>query len=83
MSLFCAISGQPPLDPVLSIKSGTVYERQLITKYLRDNAGKDPITGDQLNDEDLVAIKTGEWVQRSNDASTKRAGGRAAKVATV
>ncbi|ORY74061.1 putative nuclear matrix protein [Leucosporidium creatinivorum] len=58
MSLFCAISGQPPLNPVLSIKSGTVYEKSLIQKYLQDNAGKDPITGDQLQDDDLVDIKT-------------------------
>lgn len=63
MSLFCAISGQPPLHPVLSIKSGTVYEKSLIQKYLQDNAGKDPITGDQLQDDDLVDIKTGELAQ--------------------
>ena len=30
-------------------------------KYLRDNEGKDPITGDTLKEEDLVEIKTGEW----------------------
>ncbi|KDE05610.1 hypothetical protein MVLG_03982 [Microbotryum lychnidis-dioicae p1A1 Lamole] len=58
MSLFCSISGQPPLKPVLSIKSGHVYERELVLKYLRDNDGKDPITGQQLTDEDLVEIKT-------------------------
>ncbi|SCV70453.1 BQ2448_1847 [Microbotryum intermedium] len=58
MSLFCSISGQPPLKPVLSIKSGHVYERELVLKYLRDNDGKDPITGQQLTDDDLVEIKT-------------------------
>ncbi|KAM0786382.1 hypothetical protein ACM66B_001850 [Microbotryomycetes sp. NB124-2] len=58
MSLFCAISGQPPLKPVLSTKSGSVYEHSLITKYLQDNSGKDPITGDQLTEDDLVEIKT-------------------------
>lgn len=60
MSLFCAISGQPPLHPVVSIKSGQVYERDLITKYLKENEGKDPITGDQLTEEELVEIKTGK-----------------------
>lgn len=61
MSLYCAISGQPPLKPVLSIKSGVVYEHDLISKYIKDNGGKDPITGDELTVDDLVTIKTGEY----------------------
>lgn len=44
----------------MSTKSGVVYEKDLITKYLSENAGKDPITGDQLTEDDLVEIKTGE-----------------------
>ncbi|KAK4052015.1 hypothetical protein OIO90_004545 [Microbotryomycetes sp. JL221] len=58
LSLFCAISGQPPLKPVVSTKSGTVYEHSLILKYLQDNSGKDPISGDQLSEDDLVELKT-------------------------
>ncbi|KAK4050311.1 hypothetical protein OIV83_003632 [Microbotryomycetes sp. JL201] len=58
MSLFCAISGQPPLKPVVSTKSGSVYEHSLITKYLQDNSGKDPITGDQLTEDDLIELQT-------------------------
>lgn len=60
MSLFCAISGQPPLHPVLSIKSGHVYEKALVTKYLKENEGRDPITGDTLTEDDLIEIKTGQ-----------------------
>jgi pre-mRNA-processing factor 19 len=60
VSLFCAISGQPPLHPVLSSKSGHVYEKELVLKYLKENEGKDPITGDNLTEDDLVEIKTGK-----------------------
>ncbi|KAH8120623.1 Prp19-domain-containing protein [Phellopilus nigrolimitatus] len=56
MSFFCALSGEPPQDPVVSSKSGHVYERRLITKYITDN-GTDPITGDKLDEADLVSVK--------------------------
>ncbi|KAF8213536.1 nuclear matrix protein NMP200 [Mycena galopus ATCC 62051] len=53
---FCAISGEPPQEPVVAAKSGKVYERRLILKYITEN-GTDPITGDKLEESDLVAIK--------------------------
>ncbi|KAG6817631.1 hypothetical protein H0H87_006259 [Tephrocybe sp. NHM501043] len=53
---FCAISGEPPQEPVVSAKSGKVYERRLILKYITDN-GTDPVTGDKLEEADLIAIK--------------------------
>ena len=53
---FCAISGEAPQEPVVSTKSGNVYERRLIIKYITEN-GTDPITGDKLEESDLVAIK--------------------------
>ncbi|KAG0142777.1 hypothetical protein CROQUDRAFT_662100 [Cronartium quercuum f. sp. fusiforme G11] len=56
--MFCAISGVSPLQPVLSVKSGYVYERKLIEKYLKENDGKDPTTGDTLELSDLVEVKT-------------------------
>jgi len=56
---FCAISGEPPQDPVVSSKSGHVYERRLIMKYLTEN-GTDPITGDKLEESDLISIKASE-----------------------
>lgn len=59
MSLFCSISSVQPLHPVVS-PAGNVYERDLVVKYLRENDGKDPITGDQLAEDQLVEIKTGE-----------------------
>ena len=56
MSFFCSISGEPPQDPVVSSKSGHVYERRLILKYITEN-GTDPITGDKLEEADLVTVK--------------------------
>ena len=59
MSFFCGISGEPPQDPVVSTKSGHIYERRLITKYITDN-GTDPITGEKLEESDLVSVKASE-----------------------
>ncbi|KAG6919599.1 hypothetical protein DXG01_004263 [Tephrocybe rancida] len=53
---FCAISGEPPQEPVVSTKSGKVYERRLIVKYITEN-GTDPVTGDKLEEADLITIK--------------------------
>ncbi|KAF5374980.1 hypothetical protein D9758_000041 [Tetrapyrgos nigripes] len=53
---FCAISGEPPQEPVVSAKSGKVYERRLIVKYINEN-GTDPTTGDKLEESDLITIK--------------------------
>lgn len=53
---FCGISGEPPQDPVVSAKSGHVYERRLILKYINDN-GTDPLTGEKLDESDLLSVK--------------------------
>ncbi|KAI0281618.1 WD40 repeat-like protein [Russula aff. rugulosa BPL654] len=53
---FCAISGEPPQDPVISTKSGHVYERRLVQKYITEN-GTDPVTGEKLEESDLVSVK--------------------------
>lgn len=56
---FCTISGEPPQDPVIT-KSGQVYERRLILKYITDN-GTDPITGEKLEESDLITVKASEF----------------------
>ncbi|CAO1615177.1 unnamed protein product [Sympodiomycopsis kandeliae] len=55
--MFCAISGEPPQVPLISVKSGLVYEARLIRRYIEES-GKDPITGQELKEEDLVEVKT-------------------------
>jgi pre-mRNA-processing factor 19 len=57
---FCAISGEPPQDAVVSQKSGHVYERRLIIKYIEEN-GTEPITGDKLEESDLITIQASEF----------------------
>ena len=61
MSFYCAISGEPPQDPVISKQSGQVYERRLIIKYISEN-GTDPTTGDKLDESDLIPIKTSKYI---------------------
>ncbi|RXW18917.1 hypothetical protein EST38_g6935 [Candolleomyces aberdarensis] len=56
MSFFCAISGEPPQEPVVSVKSGNVYEKRLIIKYIHEN-GTDPTTGEKLEESDLVTVQ--------------------------
>ena len=56
---FCAISGEPPQEPVISPKSGQLYERRLILKYIAEN-GTDPTTGDKLDESDLITLKARE-----------------------
>ncbi|KAF9498107.1 WD40 repeat-like protein [Pleurotus eryngii] len=53
---FCALSGEPPQEPVVVAKSGKVYEKRLILKYINEN-GTDPISGDKLEESDLIVIK--------------------------
>jgi pre-mRNA-processing factor 19 len=62
---FCAISGEPPQNPVVSKKSGHVYERRLILKYITDN-GTDPVTGEKLEESDLVAVKASTFLRNSS-----------------
>ncbi|KAM6498003.1 WD40-repeat-containing domain protein [Amanita muscaria] len=52
----CSISGEIPQEPVVSAKSGNVYERRLILKYITEN-GTDPVTGEKLEESDLIAVK--------------------------
>ncbi|PPQ92689.1 hypothetical protein CVT25_013996 [Psilocybe cyanescens] len=54
--MFCAISGEPPQEPVVSKTSGHIYEKRLIVKYINEN-GTDPTTGEKLEESDLIAVK--------------------------
>ncbi|KAJ9450678.1 Pre-mRNA-processing factor 19 [Diplonema papillatum] len=52
----CAISGQVPERPVVSVKNGILFEKRLVEELLRENGGKCPVTGIDLGKEDLVEI---------------------------
>lgn len=53
----CSISGEEAIDPVVSPRSGSIFERKHITNYIEAN-GKDPINDLPLAIEDLVSIKS-------------------------
>ena len=58
--LHSTVSGEPPTTPVVSKKSGLIYEQRLILKYIQEN-GKDPVTGEELSEDDLVELKPSEY----------------------
>nr|AAB80652.1 putative PRP19-like spliceosomal protein [Arabidopsis thaliana] len=58
----CAISGEVPVEPVVSTKSGLLFERRLIERHISDY-GKCPVTGEPLTIDDIVPIKTGEIIK--------------------
>ncbi|RKU44109.1 hypothetical protein DL546_002464 [Coniochaeta pulveracea] len=60
--MLCGISGEAPEEPVVSKKSGAVFEKRLIEKYVEEN-GKDPVSGEELDLEDLLPIKTARIVR--------------------
>ncbi|KAF4831095.1 Pre-mRNA-processing factor 19 [Colletotrichum tropicale] len=53
--MLCAISGEAPQEPVASKKSGTVFEKRLIEKYIEEN-GTEPVTGEALTADDLLPL---------------------------
>ncbi|CAG9331676.1 unnamed protein product [Blepharisma stoltei] len=52
----CALSGQPLIDPVVSVKTGHVYERSAITKYIQ-STGRCPITNVELSLPDIISLQ--------------------------
>ncbi|MCJ1463524.1 hypothetical protein MMC07_002132 [Pseudocyphellaria aurata] len=60
--MLCAISGEVPRVPVASRKSGNVFERSLIETFIEEN-GKDPVTNEDLNIDDLVDLKSPKVVR--------------------
>eukprot|EP01132_Coremiostelium_polycephalum_P000370 gene370-467_t len=60
--MICSISGNIPEEPVVSIKTGNIYEKRLIEKYI-DSNGKEPVSGEPLSMSDLVTVKVGKTVK--------------------
>lgn len=60
--MFCSISGNVPEEPVISSKSGHLFEKRLIEKYVRET-GKCPITSEPLTLDDLLPVKSNKTVK--------------------
>ncbi|CAI5742001.1 unnamed protein product [Peronospora destructor] len=57
--MLCSLSGQVPIEPVVSLKSGHVFEKRLLLKYLAQNQQRCPVTSEALDAErDLLALQT-------------------------
>lgn len=50
--LICSISGQPTDNPVASPKSGAIFDRAIITKYLEE-FGRDPTNEAELRADEV------------------------------
>ena len=53
--MFCAISGKPPLHPVVSTKSKCLFEKSLLVQYVNEN-GIDPMTKVPMTLSDIIEI---------------------------
>jgi pre-mRNA-processing factor 19 len=60
--MICGISGTTPEEPVVSSRTGQVYEKRLIEKYIEAN-GKEPGTNEILEVKDLIAVKVNKSVK--------------------
>ena len=67
--MFCAISGVTPEHPVVSTKSGALFEKSAIERYI-DSTGKCPITSEPLEVSDLLPVKTTTSVKPRTVAAT-------------
>lgn len=54
--MFVLVSGEIPANPVVARVNGFLYEKSLISKYIKDT-GKCPVTGAALTEEDLIDVK--------------------------
>lgn len=60
--MICSISGEVPEEPVVSIKSGLLFEKRLIESHVKEN-GKCPVTGEPLTLDDIMPVKTNKVVK--------------------
>ncbi len=67
--VLCSISGEVPVVPVVSIKSGHVFEKSLIEKHLQVT-GTCPVTKEELSVADLIAINGNTAIKPRPPAAT-------------
>lgn len=67
--MICAISGEEIKDPIVSPKSGSVFERKYIENYVNTN-GTDPINNEPLTIDELIPLKVQTNSTSSGDVTT-------------
>jgi pre-mRNA-processing factor 19 len=61
--MICSLSGEAVEEPVVSTKTGHIYEKRIILKWLETNNNKDPHSDDSLSLEDLIPVKANRAVK--------------------
>ncbi|KUF99697.1 Cleavage stimulation factor subunit 3 [Phytophthora nicotianae] len=80
--MLCSLSGQVPVEPVVSLKSGHVFEKRLLLKYLEQNQQRCPVTGEELDaEQDLLALKAAPSTKSS--ATSAKAAAFAPEAASI
>jgi len=54
--MLCAISETTPTEPVVSLKSGSIFEKSLIEKHIKATS-RCPVTQEELTLDDLMPLK--------------------------
>ncbi|GJQ08701.1 hypothetical protein GpartN1_g492.t1 [Galdieria partita] len=67
--MYCAISGVVPDEPVVSKKSGHLFEKRLILKHIQ-TTGKCPVTDEDLTEQDLIAVQENVIVRPRTSSAT-------------
>ncbi|EME31608.1 nucleotide binding / ubiquitin-protein ligase [Galdieria sulphuraria] len=67
--MYCAISGVVPDEPVVSKKSGHLFEKRLILKHIQ-TTGKCPVSGEDLTEDDLIAVQENVVVRPRTSSAT-------------
>ena len=70
-AMFCSISGIAPEAPVVSTKSGHIFEQSVVEKYI-ESTGKCPVTGEPLEVSDLLPVKASTAVKPRPVAATSQ-----------
>lgn len=69
--MLCSLSGQVPQEPVVSLKSGLVFEKRLLLQYLEQNQRRCPVTDEELDPEsDLLPLRFHGQAQAQTTAGT-------------
>jgi len=55
--MLCCITGTSPEEPVISKKTGHLFEKRIVEKYLQQH-GKCPVTDQELTPEDLLPVQS-------------------------
>ena len=64
----CCVSGQTPVDPVISKKGGFLFERSVVEKLILEN-GTCPVSGEPLTVDDLLVVQSNKAVRPRNTAT--------------